>query len=55
VKAVGLDDFIFRSKAGEAEEAFRYEQIGNEQTDLEFKKVNTDIVRGIYCPYLATS
>ena len=55
VKAVGLDDFIFRSKAGEAEEAFRYEQVGNEQTDLEFKKVNTDIVRGIYCPYLATS
>ena len=55
VKAVGLDDFIFRSKAGEAEEVFRYEQIGNKQEDEGFKKVNTDIVRGIYCSYLGTS
>jgi hypothetical protein len=69
VKAIGLDDYLFRSRAGYAEESFRYEFIAHEyknekmakngdkkQKDddkVSLKKINTDIVRGIYGPYLA--
>lgn len=72
VKAIGIDNLIFRSKAGEAEEAWRYEFIGQEYKDetmyttgdkkkkndeknekVSLKKINSDIIRGIYCPYLA--
>lgn len=65
-KCVGIDDMIFRSRAGEAEEAWRYECIGedyksefskrNEQEDSETisnKQINSDIVRGSFGPYLA--
>lgn len=61
----GVDDYIFRSRAGEAEEAWRYECVGNDyksdyskynsDEDSETqsnKRVNTDIVRGSYGPYL---
>ena len=56
VKAIGLSDYVFRSRAGEAEEAWRYETVGDHQNaneDLNLAKNNTDIVRGIYSPYLA--
>lgn len=66
VKCVGLDNMIFRSKAGEAEEAWRYECIAEDfksdrskTTDEEDKetqsnkKINTDIIRGNFGPYLA--
>ena len=71
VKAVGLENDIFRSKAGEAEEAFRYESIGQKYKDetmaingdkkqkdddkISLQKINSDIVRGIFGPYLAFS
>lgn len=53
VKAVGLDDKIFRSRAGEAEEAWRYEQVGQEWKDSDDVKINSDIIRGSFGPYLA--
>lgn len=53
VKAIGLDDKIFRSRAGEAEEAWRYEQIGQEWEDSDDVKINSDIIRGSFGPYLA--
>ena len=69
IKATGIDNLVFRSKAGEAEESWRYEFIGQEYKEetmnvngdkkkeeddkVSLKKINSDIVRGIYCPYLA--
>lgn len=67
VKCVGLDNMKFRSRAGEAEEAWRYECIsedyksdysksdGNEEDEetTNNKKINSDIVRGSFGPYLA--
>ena len=54
IKCTGIDNIIFRSRAGEAEEAWRYEFIGEEIIDdVENKKINSDIVRGAYGPYLA--
>lgn len=56
VKAIGLSDYIFRSRAGEAEEAWRFETIGENievNQDLNLEKNNTDIIRGIYGSYLA--
>jgi hypothetical protein len=57
---------LFRSRAGEAEEAFRYECIAEDYksdksktTNIEDsetisnKKINTDIIRGSFGPYLA--
>jgi hypothetical protein len=59
---------LFRSRAGEAEEAFRYECIaedyksdkskasGSEDSEtISNKKINTDIIRGSFGPYLAIS
>ena len=51
-KAIGLNEKVYRSRAGEAEEVFRYESIAQEYIG-EDKKINTDIVRGIFGPYLA--
>jgi hypothetical protein len=54
VKCTGIDNVLFRSRAGEAEEAWRYEYIGEEIIDdADDKKINADIVRGVYSPYLA--
>ena len=66
VQLLGMDDLKFRSKAGEAEEAWRYECIGDDYKSenskdtgveddetISNKKINSDIVRGIYGPYLA--
>ena len=66
VKCVGIDEMLFRSRAGEAEEAFRYECIAEDYksdksktTNVEDsetisnKKINTDIIRGSFGPYLA--
>lgn len=65
VKCVGLNDYKFRSRAGMAEEAFRYECIGddykseyskhNADEDSETtsnKRINSDIVRGSFGAYL---
>lgn len=67
IKMVGIDDYKFRSRAGEAEESWRYECIGddyksekirNSNTNSEDKetisnkKINTDIIRGSFGPYL---
>ena len=67
-KCVGLDNLKFRSRAGEAEEAWRYECVGddyksdysknNSDEDSETisnKKINSDIVRGSYGAYLAVN
>lgn len=66
VKCVGIDDMKFRSRAGEAEEAFRYECIAEDYKSdkskatnsedsetISNKKINTDIIRGNFGPYLA--
>ena len=65
VKCVGLNDYKFRSRAGIAEEAFRYECVGddykseyskhNADEDSETtsnKRINSDIVRGSFGAYL---
>jgi len=65
VKCVGLDNIKFRSRAGDAEEAWKYECIGddykseysknNSDEDSETisnKKINSDIIRGSYGAYL---
>lgn len=52
-KCVGIDNIKFRSRAGEAEEAFRYEFIGKEYDDDTNKQNNSDIIRGAFGPYLA--
>lgn len=65
-KCVGVDDMLFRSRAGEAEEAWKYECIAedykseyskrNSDEDKETisnKQINTDIIRGSFGPYLA--
>lgn len=53
-KCVGLGDLMFRSKAGEEEEAYKYEFIGNSyEQDNQNKKICSDIVRGNFGPYLA--
>lgn len=67
VKLVGIEDLKFRSKAGEAEEAWRYECIGDDYKSEEVKKndtntddetesnkkINSDIIRGAFGAYLA--
>lgn len=69
VKCVGLDNFKFRSRAGSAEEAWRYESVGDEyksekdkynksESDDETinnKQTNSDIVRGVYGAYLGVT
>lgn len=69
VKCVGLDNFKFRSRAGSAEEAWRYESVGDEyksekdkynksESDDETinnKQTNSDIVRGVYGAYLGVA
>ena len=47
---VGIDENTFRSRAGNAEEAFRYEQVGEEYKDDD-KKINSDIIRGSFGPF----
>jgi len=66
MKCVGIDDMMFRSRAGEAEEVWRYECIsedfksdttksaGEEDSETSSnKKINTDIIRGSFGAYLA--
>ena len=48
-KKVGIDDEMFSARAGEAEEAFRYEYLGNEEKTSSAY----NLVRGSYGPYLA--
>lgn len=66
VKCVGLGDMLFRSCAGSAEEAWRYESIAEDFKSAKSKatgemdsktinnqKINSDIIRGCFSPYLA--
>lgn len=55
VKCVGIDNEIFRSRAGEAEEAWRYEFVGKKYDDTTDIVENSDIIRGAFGPYLACS
>lgn len=68
VKCVGLDNLKFRSRAGDAEEAWRYECIGDDYKSdyskqnsdeddetISNKKINSDIVRGSYGAYLGVN
>ena len=52
VALVGIGSEKFRSRAGFAEEAWHYESIGQDWEDDD-KKINAEIVRGSYGPYLA--
>lgn len=54
-KLIGIDSYKFRSRAGEVEEAFRYEQVGQEYTTSDDIKINSDIIRGSFGPYLAVT
>ena len=49
VKLAGIDDHMFSARAGEAEEAFRYEYIGSRNTT----GTATNLLRGSYGPFLA--
>lgn len=49
VKLVGIDKYKFSARAGEAEEAFRYEYIESENKITEA----TNLLRGSFGPYLA--
>ena len=57
VTLTGIDKLKFRSRAGSAEEAWRYETVGGEYegrwNDYQEKTINTDIVRGSFGAYLA--
>lgn len=53
MKATGINQTIFRSRAGEAEEAWQYEYIAEEMVDADNKQKNSDIIRGCFSPYLA--
>ena len=55
IVCTGIDNILFRSRAGEAEEAWRYKYIGEEITttsDKDYQKINSDIIRGSFGPYL---
>lgn len=54
VKVVGMNDIKFRSRAGSAEEVWRYEQIGTKYDNNSEKSDNSDIIRGSFGAYLAT-
>ena len=66
VTLTGIDNMKFRSRAGFAEEAWRYECVGDDyksdytknynaedEETLSNKQINTDIIRGSFGPYLA--
>lgn len=66
VTLTGIDNLKFRSRAGAAEEAWRYECVGNDyksehskenniedEETLSNKQINGDIIRGSFGPYLA--
>ena len=53
IKATGISQTIFRSRAGEAEEAWQYEYIAEEMVDTDNRQKNSDIIRGCFSPYLA--
>ena len=66
VTLTGIDNLKFRSRAGQAEEAWRYECVGDDyksdytkksqaedEETLSNKQINTDIIRGSFGPYLA--
>ena len=58
IVCTGIEDIIFRSRAGEAEEAWRYKCVAEEITSTsgdDYQKINTDIVRGSFGPYLGTT
>ena len=52
IKMIGIDMYKFRSRAGEAEESFRYEQVGEKQSVNDDIRINSDIIRGSFGPYL---
>lgn len=55
VKLVGIELNKYRSRAGEAEEAFRYEQIGTKFDDDQDKSINSDVIRGSFGAFLGMS
>lgn len=54
IPLVGIGKEKFRSRAGFAEEAWHYLSIGRDWDD-EDKKINAEIIRGSFGPYLAVS
>lgn len=52
IPMVGIGKEKFRSRAGMAEEAWHYEAVGRDWKDND-KKINSDIIRGSFGPYLA--
>jgi len=56
VTLTGIDKLKFRSRAGAAEEAWRYETVGGKYEgrwdDFSEKQINSDIVRGSFGAYL---
>jgi hypothetical protein len=47
-KLVAINDYMFSARAGEAEEAFRYEYVGRENKTTE----GVNFIRGSFGPYL---
>lgn len=52
-KATGINQTMFRSRAGSAEEAYKFEFVGTEYKDSGTKRIDADIIRGSFGPYLA--
>lgn len=55
ISCIGIENTLFRSRAGETEEAWRYRYVAEEITSTSgdgYQKINTDIVRGSFSPYL---
>lgn len=55
VSIVMLENEKYRSRAGQAEEGWKYLQVGTEYDTPEDIKINSDIIRGSFSPYLAMS
>ena len=50
--SVGIDDYVFRARAGEAEEGYKCLQVGI-KCEGDSQKINSDVIRGSFGPYLA--
>lgn len=54
IQCQGIDNILFRSKAGNAEEAASFEFVGTSyENDIESKRICSDLIRGNFGPYLA--
>lgn len=51
IKNTGIEDYMFKARAGDAEESYKCLQVATER-EGDDKKINSDIIRGSFGPYL---